>query len=345
VKQWGIPYETKAASDALTGAVLAARCEPALKMGVVANGVRFITAAADVQNNRFELLYRGWGERGESWIVDRTVVKADTAVSPADWDGMLELLLERRFPLDDDSGRTMGVRAAGYDSGGAPGVTAQAYDAWRRWRLKRKIKRYGLVDGRDAWSLLPMKGQGSITAPRLNVVYPDSERKDRRVNAGGTVPVGQFSANQFKDDLGGQLAITTSGAWAIHFPMSLQSQVPPHVFFEQLVAEQRKLNGTWEKITPGAKNEALDLMVMTHALAHLMGLARMNWDSPPSWAAPWDQNIMVRPPETPVETLAAGLRAVAAAVAPVAPAPAFTPPARPGDDAPAAKPNRARKLA
>jgi len=115
--------------------------------------------------------------------------------------------------------------------------------------------------------------------------------------------------------------------------------------FEQLVAEQRKLNGTWEKITPGAKNEALDLMVMTHALAHLMGLARMNWDSPPSWAAPWDQNIMVRPPETPVETLAAGLRAVAAAVAPVAPAPAFTPPARPGDDAPAAKPNRARKLA
>ena len=57
----------------------------------------------------------------------------------------------------------------------------------------------------------------------------------------------------------------------------------PHPFFEQLVAETRKPNGVWEKTR--ARNEALDLMVGAHVLAHLNGLARINWDRPPSWAA------------------------------------------------------------
>lgn len=344
VKQWGQPYETPRAHGELSAETLAARAEPELALGLVANGVRFITAAADVQNNRFELLFRGWGEHGESWVIQRQVIKADTAVSPADWDVMVSALLDTRFPLADGSGRTMGVRAAGYDSGGAPGVTQQAYDAWRRWRLKRRVVRYGMVDGRDAWNLLPTKGSGTPTAPRLSVVYPDNERKDRMVHARGTVPIAQFSANQFKDDLGGQLANTVAGPWSVHFPAGLLEPVgSPQIFFEQLVAERRKLNGTWEKLTAGAKNEALDLMVMTHVLAHLMGLSRINWASPQSWAAPWDNNSMVKAPEAPSPSQP--LQPLSEPAQRPVLATAYTPPKRDDDPPPPVKPSKVSKLA
>ncbi len=60
-------------------------------------------------------------------------------------------------------------------------------------------------------SLLPTKGNAGPLSARLQVVYPDSARKDRKVARTGTVPLGLFNANQFKDDLAGQLGRAMPG--------------------------------------------------------------------------------------------------------------------------------------
>ncbi len=88
----------------------------------------------------------------------------------------------------------------------------------------------------------------------------------------------------------GQLARADAGPWAVHFPAALKSKEPPHAWFEQLVSETRRPSGAWAKTASAARNEALDLMVMTHAIAHLHGLARIDWDRPPGWAAEWGAN-------------------------------------------------------
>jgi len=296
VKRWGLAYEPKRAVDQLTAAQIADRAEPSLKLGVVPAGVRFITGFVDVQGNRFELLFRGWGEKSESWVIATETMSAEPTTSAADWDRLMLRLLTAAFPLSDGSGRVMRVRGAGFDAYGAPGTTLHAYAAWRRWRM-RGIGLRARIDGREAWNIICTKGLGGPNAPPLVTVRPDTQRHDRLASAGGTVPIAQFNANTFKDALASQLA-TAQGPFSVHIPTALLSTTEPHLFFEGLVAETRQPNRTW-KHTSQYRNEPTDQMVGTHVIAHLHGLARLNWDRPPAWAALWDQNSMVATQNAP----------------------------------------------
>ncbi len=179
VKRWGLPYQAKRVAGSLDAGAIAARAEAGLRLGFVPEGVRFLTAAVDIQSNRFEILVRGWGINGESWVIDDRVMTADPATSPSDWDKLLLSLEGAAYPLADGSGRSMRVLALGYDSGGQDGVTLQAYGAWRRSRKRRGARHVGKFDGRDGWTVLPLKGASSLNAASLVVTYPDSQRKDR----------------------------------------------------------------------------------------------------------------------------------------------------------------------
>lgn len=293
VKQWGIPYtppKSVGSIDAndLADRALAEECQ----LRVVAEGVRFLTVAVDCQRATFEYLVRGWGVGGESWIVDHDRVLAQPATNAEDWNKLLDIFT-RPYPLADRSGRGMTPRACIVDSGGAAGVTQQAYAAWARWRKSKLARYFGKISGRDAWSIAPAKGASGLQSARLQVVYPDTVRKANVAAGGGAVPVVLFNPNSFKDDLFGQLAVAEAGPWFVHFPRLLRSKETPHTWFEQAVAERRLASGRWELVNPAARNEVLDLLVMTHVAAHLHGLTRINWERPPSWAATWDTNSTI----------------------------------------------------
>lgn len=184
----------------------------------------------------------------------------------------------------------MRIRGAGYDAYGVPGVTEQAYAAWLRRRRAGGIRRLGVVEYRDAWELIPTKGAEGRASPRLQVVYPNSARKDRKVAARGQVPLLLFNPNAAKDALAAQLALQPPAAGAVNFPAALRAaDGPPHPFFEGLAAEQRDpTRGTWSKVAAHARNEPMDLMVGCEVIARLHGLHRIAWDRAPAWAAPWE---------------------------------------------------------
>ncbi len=320
-KQWGIPHTQMRKTENVDATVIADRAEHDFTLGTVPHGVRFLTAAVDAQLNRFEVMVRGWGAHGESWVVDFYVTDAEPPTSAACWDMMIERLLNARYPLADGSGRVMTIRGFGYDSGGYPGTTQNAYDAWRRWKRRSRLRKLGRIEGRDAWNMIPLKGMPGLSAQRLSVVYPDSQRKDRSARAGGTVPMAQFHANSFKDDLAGQLSCADPGAWYVHFPAGLRSDEEPHTWFQQLVAEEKTKTGAWVKPHNGTRNEACDLMVMNHALAQLHGMTRINWNIPPAWAADWDRNVHVQM-AVPTDAGAPPMPASTLPAPPVAPAPA-----------------------
>lgn len=313
VKKWGMPYTPKKAAGVFTASDLVERVEPGLQLGVVPAGVRFLMLAVDIQAWGFDFLVRGFGVEDESWIVDHGRIAANPktqqpvrpASSSEDWDLLLELY-ERTYPLADGSGRLMKIRGMAYDSGGEPGVTEQAYKAHRRWKAKGKARKLGMLAGREVWTILPTKGAKQIEAKRLTVTYPDTGSAASKASR-AEVPVGMFNPNTFKDDLAGQLQALQPGKGGyIHFPAALKSKGERHEWFEQLVSEaQDPKSGRWGKIRSNAKNEALDLMVLTSVMAHLHGLSRIKWDQPPpSWAAPWDENPNVIDPVAVAEAAA-----------------------------------------
>lgn len=310
VKQWGIPYAPPRVVGSVDGNELAARAERSLPMGVVPVGCRFLTAVADVQMSHFEWLVRGWGERGESWVIDKGRLPADPATSADDWDNLLAEVFQRTYPLADDSGRCMPIRACGFDSGGQAGVTQQAYAAWTRWSRARRedgektapvIRFFGESDGRKVYSIVPMKGNDGLYSKNLDIVWPETSRAANRKAGGGNVPLAMFNPNQYKDDVIGQLACAEPGPLYVHFPHALRSKEAPHVWFEQLTSEAKDKSGRWQKINPNARNEALDLMVMTHVLAKYHGLNRIDWTKPPAFARPWDENPFLIEPVEVVE--------------------------------------------
>lgn len=309
VKQLGYLYSSRGAVGTVDAETLAERAlgetywPHADAPPVVPEGVRFLTCWFDSQLLYHDVLVRGWGDGGESWIVDNfrratdTTSGLDTTTNGEAWHLLLMDLIAKRYPLATDPTRGMAIRAIGYDTQGAPGTSDRAYEAWTRLRREKIVRNYGVLDGRDLWSIIPTQGFSSRTpgASRLSVVYPDNQRKDKKAAARGTVPLGRFNADSFKTALAGQLRQAIPGAGYVHLPAALRSKESPHALLEQMVAEKQDASGHWEKAHNAVRNEMLDKMVGTHVVAHLHKLARINWASPPPEAAPWDKNSMIGP--------------------------------------------------
>lgn len=316
VKQWGLPYKRKSEGASIEVAALIERATGSTSpWRKVASDVRCLMAAIDLQQTWFEVLVRGYCDDRSSRVVDHFKVfqapdgkggyrQVDPFRRLEDWRLLVETVLTRVYPLEDDPTRGMQIRGRGYDSAGGPGATARAYSAWRMWRRDKLATRHGRSrENFDLWTILPTKGMSPLDGPKLRIAYPDTNRRDRKVSAQGAVPVGQFNPNKFKDDLSGQLMRAEPGDGFVHFPKDLlvfQGETSvvadEQPFFEQFGAEERDKSGRWEK-TGSTRNEAIDLMVITDVMAMSWGVPGIDWANPPAWAKPHDENPLVVPIE------------------------------------------------
>lgn len=291
----GLPYLPKAAASERLPEELKSRAKD-LGERKVPHGVRFLTASIDVQKNRFVVQVHGHGVNGDMWVVDRFAIRKSKRVDedgdpyplnpPAyleDWKILADEVLTKTYPLGDDSGRHMMIRAVACDSGGREGTTKNAYNFWRWLRDSAEApepdlhRRFHLVKG------------GSVkSAPRVSLAYPDSERKDRHANARGEIPVLMLNTDQLKDQLNAMLERTDPNGGMVNFPSWLEDW-----FYAELTVERRTDKG-WENPN-GQRNEAWDLMMYALALclSRDFKTESINWEQPPSWAEEWDANDLV----------------------------------------------------
>ena len=286
------PYYPKSTEGTRLPEVIKAR-EENLGERVVPEGVRFLVALIDVQKNMWIVQVFGIlpGTPFDSVLVDRfEIVKSDRLdgdgerlwVKPhaqaEDWDRITEEVLNKEYPLGDGSGRMMGIKMTGCDSGGKEGVTTMAYTYYRRLREQNMHRRFILTKGDP----LPNK-------PRAHITYPDSSRKDKFAGARGDIPVLMLNSNLLKDDLNGRLDCMTPGKGMYRFPNWLSDK-----FFSELCSEIRTPKG-WEN-SSNSRNEAWDLSYMMIGLcvSELIRVERIDWANPPGWAAEWDKNDMIR---------------------------------------------------
>jgi len=202
-----------------------------------------VTAGVDVQDDRLEVEFVGWGLGEEAWGLDYKVIRGDPSTN-LPWRDLDTLLLEHRRRED---GIMLPVAATCCDSGGSH---TQAVYSFTRERYARRV-----------WAT---KGIGGARP-----VWP---RKPSRNNT-GKVPLFLIGVDSGKELLFARLKIMEPGPAYLHFPNHYDLE-----YFEQLTAEKvvtkyhlGSATRTWVKTRP--RNEALDIRVLN--IAALAGLMSM----------------------------------------------------------------------
>lgn len=259
-------------------------------LGVAPADTRFITLQVDVQANRFVASAEAWGPELEHWLIDRFDVSAPPdgapgadldeagnarrSIDPAryaeDW-AALKPLFERRYPVSE-SGLALMPCAMIVDSGGAAGVTANAYRFLRRMRQDGYGRRFFLSKGRGGLD----KDRAVYGTPEKVLGTRQKRTSDLRIVHIGTDPL--------KDEIAVALTRKDPGPNAYHLPDSLSDAA-----FAEFCAEVRGEKG-WEVRKHGIRNESLDLAVYARALAIVLKAEKLDWGNAPAWAAPAAEN-------------------------------------------------------
>ena len=204
----------------------------------VPNGVRVITAAADIQNDRIEAEAFGWGMKEEVWSIERRIFWGSPGMTetPNVWTELDEWLMQ---PFLRENGSGARIQCTGIDIGGGQ-FTKQTYDFIRPRQ------------GRRVFAL-----KGSST-PGANLLQTRSKN-----NLGG-VWLWTIGTDAGKDIIFGRLKITEPGPGFIHFPA-----LPNYdeEYFAQLCSEvkiMKRLRGVvvgYKYRQTRHRNETLDLFV------------------------------------------------------------------------------------
>lgn len=272
--------------------------------GSCPRGVLFLTAAVDVQKDRFVYEIVGWGRDKESWSIDAGVIPGDTSdLTPTGPWPQIDALLDRGF--SHEGGAELRIRMLAVDSSDQ---TQTVYN----WVRTKDAGRVMAVKGNDSASVL-------VSTPSKVDVSKAGKRVGRLLlwRIGGPVAkselYGWLKLRQPTDEARAAGARTPPGF--CHFPEHGED------YFKQLTGEQlvphKSPKGftlhVWELI-PGRENHILDCRVYARAAAAVVGLDRSkesDWAAlertlglVPEPPAPKDP-IPTPAPSTPIATAAA----------------------------------------
>ena len=287
---FGTAYRPRHLNVLRDGRLLASRAEDTAKR-TIPEGVYFLTAAVDVQKDRFVVQVMGWGVGGERWLIDRYNLRwsrrrggngepepIDPARQLQDWGQLIDQVAQKPYPFSEQPEKGLMPVMVAVDSGGKAGVTERAYAFWKQARA--------LGFGQK---IILIKGNARADGPRVQRTFPDSTgRQDRKANARGEVPVYLLNTLILKDSLAADLERKEPGPGYLHFPNWLGTW-----FYDELAAETRTAKG-WQNLG-NDRNEAFDLCVYNHAVALLLRFENIRWEAPPAWADPIRAAVNVAP--------------------------------------------------
>ncbi len=289
-----------AGAKPVTSDALVARAEAGGHVpGEVPDWAICLTAAVDVQANRFEVMVMAWGPGLEAAIVDRFPILAledgTEAMDPAGrvehWAVLLPKVMLRRYPVAGQPHRSLAIVNTAIDTGGLEGVTDNAFSFWHTV--------YGSRGRAGLTSLTLVKGGSN---PRGRMLPPPTVDTKRRLKGHPDPELFVPNVNRVKDMLNGRLHREEPGPLFLHLPRGME---PTHI--AELTAEQ-KVNGLWVR-KPGEANETWDLWVYNAValMRHGASDPTLNWV--PDWARPQDKPAgEPRSPEIEVKQVRAGPR-------------------------------------
>lgn len=232
-------------------------------------GVGVIVAGADVQIDRIELCWWGYGEAEEAWILQMDTLRGDPA-QPQVW-AALDRALLRTFR--HESGRMMPIEAACIDTGGRH--TEQAYQfCVTRWARR----------------VFAVKGDGHLRGVPI-VGRPSTNNRYR-------CPLFLLCVDTAKATIMSRLRLPRPGpaeprAGFIHIPEWYDEDLASQLTAEVPVLKYHggKVIRTWQERKSGSPNEQLDMAVYALSALHILdgmerGMIKQLGELAQTWAAP-----------------------------------------------------------
>ncbi len=203
----------------------------------VPDGVLFLTAAVDVQNNRLEYEIEGWGKGEENWGIKKGIILG-VPDQKQTWDE-LDSILDRRYSFKN--GLSLGIERTFIDSGGS--YTSDVYHYCWENRAKQRFA---------------IKGASEFSAP---IIYKTATARDYDnllLLLLGVSQGKQYIFQRLNDN-------KEHGPGFIHFP-SNAGRGYDEVYFKGLLSEELqqklvkgRLESVWVNIAKDHRNEPLDL--------------------------------------------------------------------------------------
>lgn len=273
----------------------------------VPDGVRFIVTTVDTQGDGFVCQSTGFMPNGDAVVIDGWKLKSsnrldadgknlpvDPRAFAEDWDMLGDEVLGKTYELADGSGRRMRIKMASVDGYGQEGVTTQAYRFWQRLKARGDGSHRRFAIG---------KGEPRKDWPIAKSVMTEVGEGKKNALVRGAIPRIHFGSTLVKDTVANLMARRIAaedhedGGGKLRYPDWM-----PKWFYSQLTNEIRTPKG-WVKIG-SRRNEVFDLTSYAVGLVYrpMEGIEfpwpniqfhRINWDKPPAWAAPWDENELV----------------------------------------------------
>lgn len=255
----GEPWEETALEEgAVDEEILEGRAEH--YAAEIPDGVLLLTAAVDVQDNRFEIEVRGWARDYETWGIYKTEIYGDLEKNEV-WKE-LEEYLKTTFRFED--GRELNVAATAIDTGG--NHTNRVYKWVRHMRKK----------GKRVYGVKGYTGSGEVPLIYHQTKVDIKEKmKDGKEVVVDSTSIWILGVSSGKDDISNRLKIEDPGEGYCHFP-SNQGRGYDHEYYKGLLSESKvtkKVRGVikraWVKKS-GARNEPLDLFNYNYAACELL---------------------------------------------------------------------------
>ncbi|MGO4890302.1 phage terminase large subunit family protein [Anaerobacillus sp. MEB173] len=210
----------------------------------VPEGVKVLTAAVDVQDNRFEIEVVGWGADKESWGIQYHTIFGDLK-SKQIWNELDEFL-SRTWSNED--GNHFGIACTCIDSGG---------------HYTQEVYRF--VSPRESRRIFAIKGEGT-TGQYIPLINGVTKKKREKVN------LFRIGVDEGKAKVMSRLKINEVGPGYCHFPIDRGYNLD---YFKGLTAEKmvkRYKNGVvyfvWQKVRE--RNEPIDLRVYNTAALEII---------------------------------------------------------------------------
>lgn len=263
----------------LKSAELAKRREAGFALGTVPAGVKVIVIVVDAQASSFQCAAIGFGEKLESWIIDRwsiDVLEDGTPIrpfhEPAHADALLPLW-RKTWPLADGSGESPPALSVAIDTGGGgtkeDSWTKSAQALWHKATASSTRGGWGIERRR----VTLVKGGSNPLSPRL---MPQGEFADKKVSGGAkrnSPDLWLPNVHRIKNIIDVRLRKAEPGPGYIHIPGADRPGSPArHVsegepgladeYLDEITAEELK-DGKWRKLR--ARNETLDHLVYAYA--------------------------------------------------------------------------------
>ncbi len=230
----------------------------------IPDGVLLLTAAVDVQDNRFEVEIRGWARGYETWGIYKTEIYGEL-ITDEPWD-RLEAYLSR--PLHFGNGAELNIAGFTVDTGGH--FTNKTY----KWIKKMKEK------GKKCHGVKGYAGKPDIPLLYKKTIVDIKEEKNGKEVVVDRTLIHIIGVDSGKEDITNRLKIKKAGAGCCHFPAG-DGRGYDGEYYKGLTSESkvtRKVKGVMKTVwvkKSGARNEPLDLFNYNYAAVELL---RPDWD-------------------------------------------------------------------